>query len=123
MTRDLRRDRPAKISPEGQLPGRIPCKRLGSPSGSGGMQTRCWETDRLPGAHLVSAKRKVHRVTVNFSASAYGALEQIAASTGKTISEVLRDAIALEKWFHDVTRHGGRVLVEENGQTKEIVPR
>lgn len=64
-----------------------------------------------------------HRINVNFSDSAYQALTEIAEATGKSMSAVLRDAIALEKWFHDLTNRGGRVLVEENGRTKEIVPR
>ena len=39
------------------------------------------------------------------------------------MSEVLRDAIALEKWFHDCHNRGGRVLVEQNGRTTEVIPR
>jgi hypothetical protein len=36
---------------------------------------------------------------------------------------VLRDALALEMWFDDTYREGGRFLIERGGQTREIVPR
>ena len=42
--------------------------------------------------------RTTHRVNVNFSDDAYETLREIARSRNKTISEVLRDAIALERW-------------------------
>jgi hypothetical protein len=64
-----------------------------------------------------------HRVNVNFSDSAYKALEELARSQEKTMAEVLRDAIALEKWFQDTHEGGGRVIVEENGRSREIIPR
>lgn len=67
--------------------------------------------------------KRTHRVNVNFSDAAYSTLETLALDQGKTMSEVLRDAIALEKWFHGVYASGGRVLAEENGRTREILPR
>lgn len=64
------------------------------------------------------------RVNVNFSPTAYSTLEKIAEEKGKTISEVLRDAIALEKWFDDVSKEGGRLLVERpDGKVRELVRR
>ena len=63
-----------------------------------------------------------HRVNVNFSDDAYEALKEIARRKGKSISEVIRDAIALEKWYEDTKREGGRVIVElDDGRTREIV--
>ncbi len=63
-----------------------------------------------------------HRVNVNFSDDGYEALKEIARSRGKSISEVLRDAIALEKWYEETKREGGRVIVEfDDGRTREIV--
>ena len=64
-----------------------------------------------------------HRVNVNFSDNAYKALEELARAKDKSMSDVLRDAIALEKWFHETHSNGGRVIVEENGRSKEIIPR
>ena len=66
---------------------------------------------------------KTHRVNVNFSEAAYKTLEDLARSQGKSMSEVLRDSIALEKWFHETQDRGGRVIVEENGRSREIIPR
>lgn len=65
----------------------------------------------------------VHRVNVNFSESAYQTLEELADRKGKSMSDILRDAIALEKWFDETYREGGRLLVERDGETREIIPR
>jgi metal-responsive CopG/Arc/MetJ family transcriptional regulator len=67
---------------------------------------------------------KTHRVNVNFSENAYRTLEDLADRKGKSMSEVLRDAIALEKWFQDTNDEGGKVLVEqEGGRAREVIPR
>jgi hypothetical protein len=40
------------------------------------------------------------------------------------MSEVLRDAIALEKWVMDATKQGSRILVEHpDGKIRELVTR
>jgi predicted DNA-binding protein len=64
-----------------------------------------------------------HRVNVNFSEGAYNDLDSLAKRHGKTKAEVLRDAIALERWFDEVRREGNRVLVERDGEVREIIPR
>lgn len=67
-------------------------------------------------------KRTTHRVNVNFSDDAYEALKEIARNRDKTISEVLRDAIALEQWYEETKREGGRVIVElQDGREREVV--
>lgn len=67
---------------------------------------------------------KSHRFNVNFSEGAYRDLSTLAERKGKTMSEVLRDAIALERWFEDTTRAGSKVLVEQpDGSIREVVPR
>jgi predicted transcriptional regulator len=67
-------------------------------------------------------RRTAHRVNVNFSDDAYQALKEIARNRDKTISEVLRDAIALEQWYEDTKREGGRVIVElQDGRVREVV--
>lgn len=65
----------------------------------------------------------VHRVNVNFSEDAYTQLTELAQRRGKTVSDLLREAIALERWFDETTRDGNRVLVERDGKLREIVPR
>jgi predicted DNA-binding protein len=64
----------------------------------------------------------VHRVNVNFAESTYAALEDLAKRKGKTKAEVLRDAIALEKWFQDTREQGAKILVERDGKTRELSP-
>jgi hypothetical protein len=67
-------------------------------------------------------RRSTHRVNVNFSDDAYAALRELARSRDKSISEVLRDAIALEQWYESTKREGGRVIVElEDGRVREVV--
>lgn len=65
-----------------------------------------------------------HRVNVNFSEGAFTDLTRLANELGKTKAEVLRDAIALECWFHDERRTGNRILIERtDGVLCEVVPR
>jgi len=61
------------------------------------------------------------RVNVNFSKSAYETLDQLAVIKGKSMSEVLRDAIQLEKWLTDAQEEGWHVLLEKKGQVREVV--
>jgi predicted transcriptional regulator len=61
------------------------------------------------------------RFNVDFSDEAAAVLEELARRQNTTKAEVLRRAINLEKWFADTTDKGGKVLVEKDGQTREIV--
>jgi pyruvate/2-oxoglutarate dehydrogenase complex dihydrolipoamide acyltransferase (E2) component len=61
------------------------------------------------------------RLNVVFSESAYNTLKDLADESGKTISDVVRDAIALQRWFNGVRREGGRILVEQRGRVREIM--
>jgi predicted transcriptional regulator len=67
------------------------------------------------------------RFTVSFSDEAHRTLEEIARREGKTKVEVLRDSLALEKWFQDTKASGGRILVErQNGdgiERREVIAR
>ncbi len=67
-------------------------------------------------------ERSSHRVNVNFSGDAYEVLTDIASRRDKTVSGVLRDALALEKLYDDTVLEGGRILVErEDGSLREVV--
>jgi hypothetical protein len=66
-------------------------------------------------------KSAARRLNVVFSESAYNTLRDLAAESGKTISDVVRDAIALQKWFNDTRRDGGHILVEKRGRVREIL--
>jgi Ribbon-helix-helix protein, copG family len=62
------------------------------------------------------------RVNANFSPESYEVLTEIAERRGKSISDVLRDAIAFEKWYQDIVDSGGHVLVERDiERLREIV--
>ena len=62
------------------------------------------------------------RVNVNFSDQAYRTLEDVAAMRGLTMSDTLRQAIALFSWYVETKRQGGRVLVERpDGAVRELI--
>lgn len=63
------------------------------------------------------------RMNVAFSENAYQTLTELAQTTGKSMADVLRDAIALEKWVQDEHRKGGRVLIEREGEIRELIVR
>jgi hypothetical protein len=65
----------------------------------------------------------VRRVNVNFAESTYGILEELARKRGKSMAEVLRDAIALEKWIEDARAEGARFLIRQGNETRELVLR
>jgi len=64
-----------------------------------------------------------HRVNANFSDEALKTLKEIAAKNGKNMSEVLRDAISLEKWVQDIKEDNGRIFAERKGKVVELVIR
>lgn len=66
---------------------------------------------------------KAHRINAVFSDKAFKELESLARERGKSKTEVLRDAVALEKWFEEARQEGSRVLVERDGQVREIIAR
>lgn len=69
----------------------------------------------------IAAEKSPRRINVNFSQSAYETLDQLAAQKGKSMSEVLRDAIQLEKWLTDAKAEGWHVLLEKSGRVRELV--
>lgn len=52
------------------------------------------------------------RVTVNFTPDTYKAIEELAKKRSKTKGEVLRDAIALEKYLTDECEKGCKFLLQ-----------
>ena len=73
-------------------------------------------------SHGESAENEgVRRVNVKFAPSAYATLERLARRRGKTMSEVLRDAIQLESWLANAEDEGWHVLLERKGRVRELV--
>ena len=61
------------------------------------------------------------RVSVDVTDEDRKNLDELAKAKGKTKAAVIRDALALEKWFHETQEEGGRILVERDGKAREIV--
>jgi hypothetical protein len=70
-----------------------------------------------------SAPGAARKFVVDFSESAYQTLLALAESKATTVSGVLRDAIALEKWLQDTVDNGDKVfVVTRNGALRQVVP-
>ena len=64
----------------------------------------------------------LRRVNVTFSDDAYRALEELAERRHTSMADVLRDAIAREKWFEDeIKSRRSRLLVDDGGNIRELV--
>ncbi len=60
-------------------------------------------------------------VTISFTAEVYQMLEEIARKKNKTVTEVVEEAIGLERWYTKTREEGGRIIVEKsNGDKWEI---
>jgi len=56
------------------------------------------------------------RLNVRLTEDDYTAITQLARSQNKTISELIRDSLALEKWFYERQKEGDQVLVQRRGE-------
>jgi len=72
---------------------------------------------------MTTAPKNTKRLNMNLNQKTYNDLEKLAEAKGKTISDLIRDALALELWFEETREEGGRILVERNGKAREIVSR
>src|SRR5215210_5317159 len=61
------------------------------------------------------------KTSVNLSEDAVQALKDIASSRGTNMSEVLRHAISLEKFVHEETKDGAKILVEKDNDVRQLV--
>lgn len=63
-----------------------------------------------------------HKTTVTFSDQAWRTIEDLSASTGHSMSEVLRDALAIYRWSIEARAAGDRILIEKpSGQIRELI--
>lgn len=67
------------------------------------------------------ASRRVHRLNVNFTDEAYATIQRRAREKGVTVSQHLRDCIALYRWWVEQGDEGSRLLVERDGRVQEVV--
>ncbi len=69
-----------------------------------------------------TADRTTREIEVVISDEAYEALEDIAHRRGIGISDALKEAVALEKWYLEAKEDGRRVIVlDESGDAQELV--
>lgn len=62
------------------------------------------------------------RFNVDFSDEATAILDELAKRQNSTKAEVIRKAIALEKWFNDTTANGSKIVVEApDGKLREVI--
>lgn len=62
------------------------------------------------------------KLSVNVSPEAAQALRDLAKQRGTTMTEVLRHAIATEKYLQEATRKNSKILLEDDaGRTRELV--
>jgi hypothetical protein len=66
-------------------------------------------------------ERTTRGLNVVFSETAYKTVHELAQRNDKSVSELVRDAIALQKWFDDIRGEGWRILIEKRARVREIV--
>jgi hypothetical protein len=65
---------------------------------------------------------KVYKTSVNLTEEAVAALREIAEKRGQTMADVIRHAIATEKFVHETTSTGGKILVEgKDRQIRQVI--
>lgn len=70
-----------------------------------------------------SRREDYKRINLNLAPRAYHELRALADIRGRTISDVIRDALVLSRWFYEVTHEEGtHLLIERNGKQREILP-
>ena len=57
---------------------------------------------------------------IYLNAKADSLIEDLCEDTGKSVSELVADAIKFYRWALEV-RHGGRLLVERDGKTTPVI--
>ena len=62
------------------------------------------------------------RLSVTLTKNAAAVLEDLAKRTGKTKAEIVRDALFLEKFAQEAWSGNGHVIVERNGEKREVIP-
>jgi hypothetical protein len=68
-----------------------------------------------------SSETATRRLNVVFSATAYDKVRQLANDSEKTVSEYVRDALALQKWFDETRANKWRILIEKPGRVREVL--
>lgn len=68
--------------------------------------------------------RKVFKTSVSLPEDSLNSLKEISQKTGTSMAEVLRKAIATEKFLQDTVAEGGKVLIQDKDKTlKQLLVR
>lgn len=68
------------------------------------------------------AMSKVFKTSINLSEDAIEDLKQIAEKRKTSVADVIRQAIATEKFVHETTSTGGKILVEnKDRKVREVL--
>lgn len=70
----------------------------------------------------MAAQEKV-KVTVSLPQDTVDVIKELASKHGVTASELLRRSVATEKFFDEVERDNGKILVERGNKIQEIIRR
>lgn len=57
------------------------------------------------------------KTSLNLPENAVEALKELAQKRGTTLAQVVRQAIATEKFLHDTVEEGGKVLIEDKDKS------
>jgi hypothetical protein len=72
---------------------------------------------------LVSEESGVGRdIVLRLEPDVYRILQEIATKKGVPLEQVLIDALDLEVTYHEIQAAGGRLLVEQAGEVRELTP-
>mgnify|MGYP001591347940 CR=1 FL=1 len=73
---------------------------------------------------MSAPERKFFKTSVTLPEDSLKALRAISEKTGASMAEVLRKAIATEKFLQDTVAEGGKVLIEDKDKTlKQLLVR
>ena len=58
------------------------------------------------------------RLSIRMTAEAYDEIVRLAANEEKSIAELIRDALALEKFVNEIQQAGGKILIQNKGDNQ-----
>jgi hypothetical protein len=62
------------------------------------------------------------RLNINLTKGAADTLDYLVSVTGKSKTEIVRDALFLERYAQDAWREGGKVIVQRGREKREVIP-
>ena len=83
--------------------------------------------DQIQGSHQTAADRTAptsvsERLNVNLTKGAADTLDYLVSTTGKSKTEIVRDALFLERYAQEAWHEGGKVIVQRGREKREVIP-